>query len=189
MILDTRHPTDFEKGFISGSINVGLDGMYAIWVGSLIDIVSPLIIIADLGREDEAISRLARVGYENVVGYLEGGIRTWEQSDENMDTIASITPEEFEQRSKGCTLDVRKPGEFDESHVDSALHIPLIDLEKKMGSLDKSEKYYVYCRSGYRSMIASSILKANGIPNVVNVYDGITGIQKTGVKLTASELA
>jgi len=191
LVLDTRPPNDFEKGFIPGSINIGLDGMFAIWVGSLIKIDVPLLIIAEKGREEEAISRLARVGFENVVGYLEGGIHTWESEQNQLDTVSSITPEEFEPISttNHTALDVRKPGEFDESHVTGATHIPLIDLEKEMGKLNKNEKYYVYCRSGYRSMVASSILKANGIQDVVNIYDGITGIQKTGVKLSATELA
>jgi len=191
LVLDTRHPNDFEKGFIPGSINVGLDGMFAIWVGSLIQIEIPLLIIADNGREEEAISRLARVGFENVVGFLEGGIQAWENENNPLETVTSITPEEFESISNTnpSALDVRKPGEFDESHVTGALHIPLIDLEKEIEKLNKNEKYYIYCRSGYRSMVASSILKARGIQDVVNIYDGITGIQKTGVQLSATELA
>ena len=134
---------------------------------------------------------MARVGFENVVGYLEGGMHTWEIEHDQLDTVSSITPEEFEpiSNSDHSTLDVRKPGEFDESHVSGAIHIPLIDLEKEMGKLNANEKYYVYCRSGYRSMVASSILKANGFKDVVNIYDGITGIQQTEVKLSATELA
>jgi len=187
LILDTRHQNEFEKGFIPGSINIGIDGMYAIWTGTLIKIDTPLLIVAEIGRENEAISRLARVGYENVVGYLDGGFNEWADTSKKVDTVISITPDEFESRSneEGKVLDVRKPGEFNESHVESAIHLELSHLESNIANLDPSSKYYVYCRSGYRSMVAASILKANNVNNIVNIYDGINGIKETKEELVS----
>ena len=153
----------------------------------LIKIDTPLLIVAEIGREEEAISRLARVGYENVQGYLEGGFNTWSNSTKNIDSVVSITPVEFESRSNedGKVLDVRKPGEFNESHVQSAIHVELSHLESNIINLDPSVKYYVYCRSGYRSMVAASILKANNVKNIVNIYDGINGIKETKEELVS----
>jgi len=187
LVLDTRIPDHFEKGFISGALNIGLNGTYAQWVGTLVDINRPLVIVADEGKEEESIGRLARVGYEKVKGYLKGGMKAWTDAGNKVETVRSITPEEFAERAKknGCgILDVRRPGEFSDSHVKGAEHITLAELQSQLPKIDKNKLYLVYCAGGYRSMIASSILAANGYKNIINVYCGFNKIRETkGVEL------
>ena len=185
LILDTRSPDEFEKGFIKGSIYIGLQGMFAIWAGTIIDIKRKLLIVCDAGKEEETVIRLARVGFENVAGYLEGGLDTWKNTKLNFDTISSIEPAEFAVKVKegSHVLDVRKFSEAENGHISNATVLPLNELEKNLISLDKDETFYVHCAGGYRSMIASSILKANGFENVVNVRHGWNKIKDTGVPI------
>jgi len=182
LVLDTRNQEDFEKGFITGSLNVGLNGQYAIWVGTLVDIETPLLLITDEGKEEESIVRLARVGYENVAGYLEGGISTWKNANLSMITIQSVEAEELGGRlGETKVLDVRKVSEFENGHVKKAINIPLSELQDRMHELDKDTDYVVHCKSGYRSMIASSILKANGFDFLYNVNGGYLSIRKANI--------
>lgn len=190
LVLDTRIPDSFEKGFIKGAVNIGLNGSYAVWIGTLIDMNRPLIFVTERGKEHESILRAARVGYENVKGFLNGGINAWISSGNSVDKIQSITPGEFAdtlKSEKQTVLDVRRPSEFETSHVKNAEHLELAVLSKNLNSLDKKKKYFVHCAGGYRSMIASSILKANGFENVTNVYGGFNQIKNTAVPIEISE--
>lgn len=181
-IIDSRDPNSFEKGFIKGAINIGLGGQYAIWLGTLIDINKKLVIVADEGKESDSILRAARVGYENVKGFLNGGISAWINAGNPVEKVQSITPEEFAENVKAGKqnlLDVRKPGEFESIHVKGAQLLELAALSKNLDKLDKNKNYLIYCASGNRSMIAASILKANGFNAVANVYGGINQIKNT----------
>lgn len=186
LILDTRNPDDFEKGFISGSLNIGLNGQYAVWVGTLIDINKPLVLITENGKEEEAVLRLARVGYENVTGYLKGGVQAW---PEKLDNVNSIEATEVEaQIKKGVdVLDVRKPGEWNTSHAKDAEFIPLADMPDNLEQLDKTKPYVVHCAGGYRSMIACSLMKQKGFKNVTNVYGGFSAMLTTGLPVDTEE--
>ena len=187
LVLDTRKPDDFEKGFISGSLNIGLNGQYAVWVGTLIDINKPLVLITENGKEEEAVLRLARVGYENVTGYLNGGIAAW---PEKLDTVNSIQATEVEaQIQKGVdVLDVRKPGEWSTSHLKEAEFLPLADMPDNLEKLDKTKPYVVHCAGGYRSMIACSLMKQKGFKNVTNVYGGFSAMLTAGLPVVTEEL-
>lgn len=191
MVLDTRDPDSFEKGFIKGAINIGLNGQYAIWMGTLIDINQKLVIVADEGKENDSIVRAARVGFENIKGFLKGGITAWTNTGNPVDKIQSITPQEFAEKVKAGkqnVLDVRKTSEYESAHVKGAELLELASLSKNLHKLDKQKTYLVHCAGGYRSMIASSIMKANGIENPVNVYGGFNQIKNTSAPVeTAAE--
>jgi hydroxyacylglutathione hydrolase len=183
VLLDTREPDSFEKGFVPGSVNIGLKGSFAIWAATLIDINSPLVIIADEGKAEESILRLARVGFDNVKGVLKGGVPAWIQAGNAAETINSVTPEEFNKLlhdKKSVVIDVRKEGEFDTIHVKGARLVTLSDLEKHIQDFNKEDEYLVHCAGGYRSMIASSLLKKHNIHNIRNVYGGMSKIQESG---------
>jgi hydroxyacylglutathione hydrolase len=186
LILDTRKPDDFEKGFIPGSLNIGLNGQYAVWVGTLIDINRPLVLITENSNEEEAILRLARVGYENVSGYLNGGIQSW---NEKLDTVKSIAAAEVAgQFENGIdVLDVRKPGEWNTSHMKGAEFLPLADMPDNLEGLDKNKPYVIHCAGGYRSMIACSLMKQKGFTNVTNVYGGFGAMVTAGVPVVTEE--
>lgn len=184
LVLDTRIPDHFEKGFIKGAMNIGLNGTYAQWAGTLIDINTILVIVAEEGKEEESISRLARVGYENVKGFLKGGMKAWTDTGNKTETIRSITPEEFAQRvktGKEIVLDVRRIGEFETAHVKGAEHICLSNIQKSTGKVDKDKPCLIHCAGGYRSMVAASILAAQGYTKIINVYGGFNKIQETDV--------
>lgn len=188
LILDSRIPDDFEKGFVPGSMNIGLNGEYAVWVGTLIDINKPIVLVTEPGKEKESVLRLARVGYENIIGYLDGGFETWKQAGLEIDTVKSIMPEEMTNKlAEAEALDVRRPGEWNISHVKGAKHMPLGSLIKDLENLDLEKPYLVYCAGAYRSMIASSILKKYGFKDVTNVYYGFNKIVETDVPLEVSE--
>jgi len=191
LVLDTRTASEFHNGFIKGSINIGLDGMYAVWVGTLLDIERSLLIISEEGREEESIMRLARVGYENIKGYLKGGMNGWIESGRSIDTIESIAPEKFAEKLNVNIeiLDVRRQGEYDEEQLEGAINIPLDALPDSTNTLDKSKKYYVHCRSGYRSMAGCSILKARGFDNLINIAEGMEGMKKAGVETVSTVIA
>lgn len=176
VILDVRMPNEFEKGFIPGSINVGKDGMFAPWVGTIISPDSQIIIVCHENDQEEIISRLARIGYEQVLGYVHG-IRSWQQDNQTISSIQSIEPVDFiDRKNNMMVLDVRKNNELKLGFVDDSIHIPLSDIENRISELDKSCDYLIYCAGGYRSMIACSILKAKGYKNVVNIYGGFNAI-------------
>ncbi|MBK8500433.1 MAG: MBL fold metallo-hydrolase [Flavobacteriales bacterium] len=193
LVLDTRAPQTFKDGFIPKSINIGLKGDFAPWVGTLItDIAQPIILVCDEGKEQEAVTRLSRVGYDNTLGYLKGGIAAWKSAGKDIDTITSISAEEFARRMNAAELhvvDVRKEGEWGNGHVDGAEHACLSKLNESMTAFSKSEDNYIHCQGGYRSMIASSIMKARGYDNIIDVAGGYGAISKTGVKRVAGEVA
>ena len=188
LVLDTRQPQTFKDAFIPKSINIGLKGDFAPWVGNLItDIGQPIVLVCDEGSEQEAVTRLSRVGYDNTVGYLEGGIAAWKDAGKEVDTITSISADEFAKRMSADSLhvvDVRKPGEWDNGHVDGAEHACLSGLNNNMTAFSKAEDNYIHCQGGYRSMIAVSILKARGYENVIDVAGGYGAISKTSVPMT-----
>lgn len=188
MVLDTRHQSEFVKGHIPNSIFIGIDGSFAPWVGALItDLKQPIVFLADEGREEEVVTRLSRVGYDNTLGYLKGGFTAWKDAGKEIDTLESITPQEFEKRmkiEKVEVLDVRKPGEFQSEHVEDAVTFPLDFINEHMDEVNAEDNYFVYCAGGYRSVIASSILKSRGIHHLVNVEQGFKGISETGIKRT-----
>jgi len=177
VILDVRNREDFVKGFIPNSIFIGLDGSFAPWVGALIaDVSQPLALVVSQGQEEEAITRLARVGFDNVAGYLKGGIEAWEKAGKEVDTIRSINPGELAEALKAYgpqhLLDVRRPGEYAAEHVVDAVCIPLDFLNDIMDELNQNEKYFLHCAGGYRSLIAASILKARGFRDLTDVRGG-----------------
>lgn len=186
LILDTRVPDNFERGYIKNSINIGLDGMFAIWAGTIIEIGKRLVLVCEKGKEEESIQRLARVGFENIPGYLTGGFENWLSSGKPFETISTIDPKEFASKVKdgARVLDVRKFSEAEDGHVKNATIIPLAELEKNQSLLNKKEALYVHCAGGYRSMIASSLLKARGFENIINVRNGWSKIKDCGVEVS-----
>ena len=189
LILDTRGPQTFAEGFIPSSVNIGLDGQFAPWVGALItDLKHPLLLIVEKGREEEAITRLARVGYDNTIGYLEGGISAWIAAGKDLDNVDSISPSELEDvlnsNANANVLDVRKPGEYEAEHLDVALTRPLDYINDWTNEINPKDTYYLHCAGGYRSMIAASILKARGAGHVINIIGGYEAIKSTALKRT-----
>lgn len=184
-VLDTRSELAFEKGFIPNAINIGLAGQYAIWVGTIIKPETPLVLVTEVGKEEEAVLRLARVGYENVKGVLAGGMDAWIAAGKAIDTIQSVTADEFAANYQNDnTLDVRRPGEqANTGVVPNAELICLEKLEQNLAQLDKDEHYYVHCAGGYRSVIAASLLKRHGFTKLTNVYGGMGTIKNTGIEL------
>lgn len=186
LIIDTRKPEIFREGFIPRSIFIGIDGDFAPWVGTLIrDIKQEILIVADKGREEEIVKRLARVGYDNVLGYLKGGFEAWEMADKEIDKVESISAGEFAniyRNDNHLTIkDVRKTTEFEERHIKEAENIPLAQISELMTEFDKEETNYIHCAGGYRSMVASSILKSRGYDNVVDIQGGFGAIAETGI--------
>jgi len=185
LLLDTRAPRTFAKGFIPNSINIGIDGSFAPWVGAMIpDVKQQILLVTEPGREEETVMRLARVGYDHCLGYLEGGFEAWKNEGREVDQIESIDVEQFAQRIASGEaeniLDVRKPGEYDAEHMALAESAPLDFLNDSMLLIDKRKTYHVHCAGGYRSMIFISALKARGYDNLVDVAGGFAAIQKSG---------
>ncbi|MBA2610359.1 MAG: MBL fold metallo-hydrolase [Bacteroidetes bacterium] len=181
IVLDVRKADEYAEANIPGSLFIGLDGQFAPWVGTLIsDINFPIIIIAPKGKEEETVMRLSRVGYDNCIGYLEGGMEAWIAAGKKTEKVATVNAEQFlNQYKKGAkTLDVRKPGEFDSAHLSNGQPKPLDFIFDWIDSNDKAHPYMVHCAGGYRSMIAISILKANGYTNLTNVNGGFGAISK-----------
>ncbi len=185
LILDTRKAKDFGAGFIPNSINIGIDGSFAVWVGTLItDIKQEILLVIEPGREEEVITRLARVGYDNAIGYLNGGFDSWKNAGKEIDTIVDIDVDEFaaaqEANPEINILDVRKKSEFDSEHIVNAENLPLDYINETMSQVDKNKTYYVHCAGGYRSMTFASILRARGYDNLINVDGGFSAIKKSG---------
>lgn len=182
LILDTRGPADFHKGFIPNSINIGLKGDFAPWVGNLIvDVKHPLLLVCDEGTEEEVITRLSRVGFDNVLGYLKGGFNSWQNSTKEIDEVNRISPAEFAEQfnENSKIIDVRKLTEYSAEHIDNAYNRPLDDISEWVSTIDDSEHFFLHCAGGYRSMIAASILNSRGIRNFSEVEGGFNGIKKT----------
>lgn len=183
LVLDTRDAVKFAKGFVPGSINIGIDGNFAPWVGTLIkDIKQELLLITEPGREAEVITRLARVGYDYTIGYLDGGYDAWVAAGKDIDTITSITPEAFAllaTNSDVHILDIRKKSEYDSEHIIGAENAPLDFVNESMSIIDRSKTYHVHCAGGYRSMIFASIMRARGFHNLIDVQGGFKAIKET----------
>ena len=187
VILDVRHQTEFVKGFIPQSIFIGIDGGFAPWVGALIkDINQPILLVAPQGKEEDTITRLSRVGFDNVLGYLDGSFESWKNSDKEIDTLTSVSADVLEQKIKenNPVFDVRKPGEFASEHIKVAESTPLDFLNDHITEFPKKEAFYVHCAGGYRSVIAASILKARGFHNVIDVAGGYAAIRNTTIERT-----
>jgi len=190
IILDVRKPQEFAEAHIPNSIFIGIDGQFAPWVGALItDLKQAIILVAPAGREEEIITRLSRVGYDNCLGYLDGGIAAWKNAGKETSGILSISAEEFSNRLKNNirVLDVRKPGEYTNQHIENVPNQPLDYINDWTNNFDKQQEYYIHCAGGYRSMIAASILKARGYERLVDVAGGFSAIQKTNVPLTCEQ--
>jgi hydroxyacylglutathione hydrolase len=185
LILDTRAPQTFAAGFVPNSINIGIDGGFAPWVGALIpDIKQQLLIVADEGREEEVVTRLARVGYDHAIGFLAGGYNAWQSAGKETDSIVSITADELavamQNDSSTLVIDVRKPGEYSAEHIADVDNLPLDFINDNMASVPKDRPVYVHCAGGYRSMIYTSILKARGYNNLIDVKGGYKTIKDSG---------
>jgi rhodanese-related sulfurtransferase len=179
--LDVRGQVLFAKGFIANSINIGIDGGFAPWVGALIpDIKQQILLITDEGREEETVIRLARVGYDNTIGYLKGGFTAWKDAGKEVDQINSVSVQSFvdtyRSDSKINILDVRKKGEYDAEHIMDVENLPLDTINDGILLIDKNKTYFVHCAGGYRSMIYTSILKSRGYDNLINVEGGFKTI-------------
>lgn len=184
LVIDTRRAADFVKSFIPNSIFIGIDGSFATWVGTLVpDINQAILIVADEGREKEVITRLARVGYDHALGYLEGGFEAWRSSGKECDEIASVDSGELlalMASQEINILDVRKAGEYKSEHLDTAINCPLDFIDDNLQNLDRHALHYVHCASGYRSVIFISILQARGFRNLVNVTGGFKALKESG---------
>ena len=188
LVLDVRSPQAFAEAFIPNSIFIGLDGQFAPWVGALItDLKQQLLLVVDEGREEEAVKRLARVGYDYTIGYLKGGIPAWVAVGNEVDSINTVSAVELKdltEKEKPKVLDVRKPGEYDAEHLEFTLSRPLDFINDWTNEFDKQKPYYLHCAGGYRSMITSSILKARGYENVINVDGGFAALKDAGFETT-----
>ena len=182
-IIDTRIPDVFELGFVPSSLNFGLNGQYAIWAATLLDITSPIMLVTEAGKEQESAERLTRVGFDNIKGFLKGGFEAWIDAEKRFDMIISIDDEEFEldvKHTEVSVLDVRKPGEYNDLHVDKAQHLSLDNITTSYKNLDPNKEYLIYCAGGYRSMIAASFLRAKGFKLIKNVWGGFGKIKERG---------
>jgi len=193
IILDVRHQTEFVKGFIPQSIFIGIDGGFAPWVGALIkDIEQPILLVTPQGKEADTITRLSRVGFDNVLGYLDGSFTSWQKEGKEIDTLQSVSVDFLEQKinenldklSSNLVFDVRKPGEFESEHIIGAESTPLDFLNNHISEFPKKDDFYVHCAGGYRSVIAASILKSRGIHNVIDVAGGYAAIRNTTIERT-----
>jgi glyoxylase-like metal-dependent hydrolase (beta-lactamase superfamily II)/rhodanese-related sulfurtransferase len=187
LILDVRHQTEFIKGFIPKSIFIGVDGGFAPWVGALIkDTTQPILLVCENGREEEVITRLSRVGFDNVIGYLNGSFNSWIKENKEIDILNSVSVDVLEQEinKNAIVFDVRKPGEYKSGHIEIATSTPLDFLNTHITEFPKKDNFYIHCAGGYRSVIASSILKARGFHNVIDVAEGYVAIRNTTIKRT-----
>ena len=189
LILDVRHQSEFIKGFIPQSIFIGLGGTFAPWVGALVkDIKQPILLVTPEGEEEATIIRLSRVGFDNVLGYLEGSFNAWKKSGKEIDTLRSVSADVLEEKIKenAMVFDVRKPGEYESEHIKIAESTPLDFLNNHIAEFPKEKDFYIHCAGGYRSVIAASILKARGYHNVIDVAGGFAAIRNTGIEKTAA---
>lgn len=181
VIIDTRDSNIFTKGFIPNSINIGIDGSFATWVGTLIpDIKQNILVVADEGREAEVITRLARVGYDNALGFLKGGFKSWIDEGKEQDKIQSINEDELSGVTNANIIDVRKASEYGSEHLINAENAPLDFINESMLKIDRNKTYYVHCAGGYRSVVFISILQARGYRNLINVKGGFNALKESG---------
>lgn len=188
LILDTRKNGDFAKGFIPQSINIGIDGDFAPWVGALIaNVKQPILLVTELGREEETVTRMSRVGFDNLAGHLEGGFEAWKKSGKDIDTVNRITASEFQKQVKiGASkiIDIRKETEYNAEHVAEAFSKPLASINDWIKDINPNEPFFIHCAGGYRSMIAASILQARGFRNFTEIEGGFSAIAKTDIPRT-----
>ena len=189
IVLDVRHQTDFAKGHIPRSIFIGLDGSFAPWVGALVaDVAQPILLIADKDRVEEAVTRLSRVGFDNTLGYLVGGFEAWKKASKEYDTVSPISVQELhtliDSEDGAQVFDVRKESEYLSEHLVDAENTPLDYLNKYLSTFPREEVFYLHCASGYRSMVAASILKSRGIHNLVDITGGFEAIKEAGLPVT-----
>ena len=188
IVLDVRHQDAFAKGHIPRAIFIGLAGSFAPWVGALIaDVKQPILLVTEIGLEEEAITRLSRVGFDKTIGYLKGGFDAWKKASKEYDTVTSITANVLKELKEGATapvFDVRKEGEFLSEHVLDAKHTPLEYLNNHLAAFPDEEIFYVHCAGGYRSMIAASILKSRAIHNFINITGGFDAIKESEIKIS-----
>ena len=189
LVLDTRDASDFAKGFIPNSINIGVDGNFAQWVGEMIpDVKQEILLITDEGREEEVITRLSRVGYDHSIGYLKGGFASWKAAGKEVETVTRLTPEDFiayhAENKEDIIIDIRKKSEYDSEHLVRAINVPLNEINKHLEQFPKDKNFVLYCAGGYRSMIASSILKQRGWDNFSDVIGGFGELAKTDLPKT-----
>ncbi|WP_339840131.1 MBL fold metallo-hydrolase [uncultured Maribacter sp.] len=188
IVLDVRHQDDFAKGHIPRSIFIGLDGSFAPWVGALIaDVKQPILLVAPVGLEEEAVTRLSRVGFDGTLGYLDGGFEAWKKAAMEYDTVSQVDASELKkiiESEKAPVFDVRKESEYLSEHILEAVNTPLDFLNDHLAEFPENKIFYVHCAGGYRSMIASSILKSRGIHNLIDVKDGFKAIQETGIQVS-----
>ena len=187
VVLDVRHENDYVEEHIPNSIFIGIHGNFAPWVGSLLrDVNQKLLLVIPEGKEEETITRLSRVGFDHVIGYLKGGIDTWKNAGLETDNVPSVSPEEFAHNftTGSIVVDARKSGEYEAEHVTGALHIPLDTINENFQSVPKDGNFFLHCAGGYRSVIMASILKSRGIHNAINIEKGMNGIKQTNVSCT-----
>jgi rhodanese-related sulfurtransferase len=187
LILDTRNAEDFHQAFVPNSINIGLKGDFAPWVGAMVvDVMQPILLVCDNNSEEEAVTRLARVGFDNVLGYLKGGVDTWKTAGREVDSIERISAEELENlyQENSKIIDVRKESEYSAEHLETANSLPLSDINAWTKNLDKDQHFFIHCAGGYRSMIAASILNARGIRNFTEIEGGFNKIKETALPKT-----
>lgn len=187
LILDTRDANVFSKGFIPNSINIGLEGNFAMWVGEMIsDIKQEILLVTEVGKEEEAIIRLSRVGYDHTIGFLSGGFETWKNSGKEIDTVDRLTAQELADSytKETILIDVRKKSEYDSEHIVDAISIPLNEINQHFAEFPQDKEFVIHCAGGYRSMIAASILKSRGYHNFKDVIGGMSDLSKTSIPKT-----
>jgi len=188
IVLDVRHQDDFAKGHIPQSIFIGIDGGFAPWVGAMVgNVTQPILIVTPEGREEETVTRLARVGFDNALGFLKGGIEAWKNADKQVDVVEGIDADELKniiEKNKIEIFDVRKPGEYLSEHITEAHNTPLDFINDHMSEFPSNKPFYIHCAGGYRSMIAASILKSRGIHNLIDVKGGFGKIKESGIEIS-----
>jgi rhodanese-related sulfurtransferase len=187
LILDTRNAADFHTAFVPNSINIGLKGDFAPWVGAMIiDVQQPILLICNPGEEKEAVTRLARVGFDKVLGFLDGGLEAWKNAGLETDKVVRISASKMEKSIKenDVIIDVRKESEYQAEHLEQAKSFPLSEINQWFSSLDKNQHFFLHCAGGYRSMIAASILHARGIRNFSEIDGGYQAIKTTQMPTT-----
>ena len=188
LILDTRNNSDFANGFIPQAINIGIRGDFAPWVGAMIvDVKQPILLVTDDGMEEEVVTRLSRVGFDNVLGYLKGGFHAWLLAEKEVDFVNRISAEAFEEqifKREATIIDVRKESEYQSEHIQEAYSKPLAYINEWITTIDSNEHFYLHCAGGYRSMIAASILQARGYRNFTEIEGGFASISKTNIPKT-----
>ena len=189
LVIDTRPKDIFSQGFIPGSIFIGIDDTFAPWVGTLVtSLTQPILIVAEEGREEEVVTRLARIGYDNSLGYLKGGIEAWKTAGNDLDTLKEISgndfAQEFQKHNDINLLDARRESEYKSEHLAGAENFPLDFINRNMSQVNPHKTYYIHCAGGYRSLIAASILRSRGFDKVINIKGGYKALSETNLKRT-----